>query len=286
MAIYGTVRSIRKNLAAWALSLALGSFLAPTVAVQAGGLDLSGFAVESYPIATNFVGTPFPDAVWELALDNLSVTQTENGQPTFYVSDFTAGGKTISFEIDTMNFADNDILGFALGFQSGDTTSAGADYLLVDWVAATQGADFGINATPASLANVGLAVSRVSGVPTSDELWGHVDFPDPSGSVTELARGNTLGSTGFESNANAGGPYQVELIFLSANLTVWLNGVLELSVDGTFDDLADDGALAFYNFSQPNIRFQELEYASLPEPSTGVLFGLALLGTALASRRR
>ena len=51
---------------------------------------------------------------------------------------------------------------------------------------------------------MGLAVSRVFGIPTLDEFWGHLNFTDipqcsasEDGGLEELTRGITLGNTAW-----------------------------------------------------------------------------------------
>ena len=165
-----------------------------TSAALAVQVDLNLWTAESYPAVSGF-----PAGAWTVNSSGQSVTQVANGQPTLFYSNFNVRGSDVRGSVSVANGGDDDYIGFALGFQPGDTSNAAADYLLVDWKGATQFFDFdGLSTTPGTTAVEGLAVSRVTGVPTADEFWGHTDFAgDPSGGVTELARGATLGSTGW-----------------------------------------------------------------------------------------
>ncbi len=160
-------------------------------------VDLSTWTAESYPAVSGFGA-----GVWTVAGDNLSVYQSVNGQPTLFYSDFLAFNTSFQGKIKVETTSDNDFIGFALGFQPGDTSNSSADYLLVDWKQGSQTFNFGSpSCTPGSFAPRGLAVSRVTGIPTADEFWGHTNFDSPACSdlnngLQELQRGSTQGSTG------------------------------------------------------------------------------------------
>ena len=105
--------------------------------------------------------------------------------------------------------------------------------------------------TPGSTALAGLAISRVTGVPTADEFWGHRNFDTPSSGptqgVTELARARTLGSVGWEDFRE----YDFRIEFDTNSLKIWVDGSLEFDLSGSFPD----GRLAFYNFSQQQVTY-------------------------------
>lgn len=231
------------------------------VASGATAVDLSTWAAESYPAVAGFGA-----GNWNVSTDGTSVFQTVNGQPTLFYGDFAAFKTEVRGVIRVNTTSDNDVIGFALGFQPGDATSAEADYLLVDWKKGTQTFDFSSpSCTPGSTAAVGLAVSRVIGVPTADELWGHVNFDSPcsdlANGVTELARANTLGSIGWVSFTD----YEFSFQFTAALLRVFVNGALELEIAGTFND----GRLAFYNFSQASVLYSAFTVADFNNAPNG-----------------
>ena len=212
-------------------------------------VDLSAWTAESYPAVAGY-----PPGAWQVAVDNLSVTQVNNGQPTVFYSDGQAFDTSLEGEITVLTSGDDDYIGFVIGFEPGDTGNPGADYLLVDWKQSDQFHDFGSpsHTTPGSTAFEGLAVSRVSGIPTADEFWGHLDFAEnPSGGLEELGRGATLGSTGWI----AGQSYQFDFDFTATRLRVSVDGMLELDVSGSFSN----GRMGFYNFSQEDVRYSGFE---------------------------
>lgn len=210
-------------------------------------VDLGTWTAESYDAVSGFGA-----GVWTVAGDGASVTQSVNGQPTLFYSPFDVFNTQAQGRI-TAQAGDDDYIGFAIGFEPGDTTSPDADYLLVDWKLGTQAFNFGApSCTGGSTAPKGLAVSRVRGTPTADEFWGHVDLDaspcsGPTDSVTELARGATLGDVGWV----PGQTYDFRFEFSATTLRVFVDGLLELEVFGLFDD----GRIAFCNFSQANVTY-------------------------------
>ncbi len=209
-------------------------------------IDFNRWAVESHPRAYDH-----PIAVWTISQDSLSVLQSWNGEPTFFYSNFSAINIRFDASI-TVDDADDDYIGFALGFQPGDITNPNADYLLVDWKKGNQFADFvAVPDTPGSLARRGLAVSRVFGIATADEIWGHVNFDhsssDLNSGVEELARGFNLHDAGW----TRGQEHLFRLEFTATSLKVFVDGNLEIDIQGDFNE----GRIAFYNCSQPRVSY-------------------------------
>jgi len=245
-------------------------------------VNLNLWTPESYPPVSGF-----PSAQWVVSPSGQSVTEVGNGQPSLFYSDFNARGSDIRGSVSVATGGDDDYIGFALGFRPGDTTNPAADYLLVDWKRTTQFFDFGPATTPGTTALMGLAVSRVTGVPTADELWGHTDFTsDTSGGVAELARAATLGSTGWQ----PGVEYDFQFLFQEDRLQVFVDDTLELDISGDFPD----GRIAFYNFSQPEVTYRAFTRSSIPGPQPSpipapaslplVVFGVA--GVVIRRLRR
>ncbi|UCE74262.1 MAG: hypothetical protein JSV56_00780 [Methanomassiliicoccales archaeon] len=209
-------------------------------------VDLSTWTAESYPAVSGF-----PIGVWTVSTDHTSVYQSNNGQPTMFYSDFLAFGTEMQGTIKVTG-TDDDLIGFALGFQPGDSSNTNADYLLIDWKRGTQYYNFGTpSCGPGGTAYIGLAVSHVEGVPNADEFWHHVDQDvtcSPLGQgVTELARATNLGSTGWV----IGQEYIFKFEFTSTSLKVYVDGVLEIDITGDFQN----GRVAFYNFSQAGVTY-------------------------------
>ena len=220
----------------------------------AAAVDLALWSDESYPTVTGF-----DPGVWTFSGDGLSVNQSVNGQPTLFVSDFVVAGLAIEGMVTVNTSDEDDVIGFALGFIPGDADPGDytADYLLVDWKQGTQFFDFNSpSCTSGSTSLAGLAVSRVTGIPTADEFWGHFDEDNvicsPAGEgLEELQRASNLGDTGWADNTS----YIFKFEFTETSLVVFVNGVEELNIAGTFND----GRLAFYNFSEPNVTYSAFE---------------------------
>jgi hypothetical protein len=193
---------------------------------------------------------------WVVALDGSSVNQTLNGWPTLFYSDFDVQGLRIEGGI-LIAGSDDDYVGFVLGFQPGGWTDPNADFLLVDWKGASQTYNWGSpSCTPGTTAYRGLAVSRVEGLATADELWGHVNLDTapcsgPTDRVTELQRAANLGATGWARNRT----YQFRFDYTPTRLQVFVDNVLELDVSGTFPN----GRMGFYNFSQSNVTYSAFQ---------------------------
>lgn len=224
------------------------------VAVVAGAVsaqtsvDLTSWTQESYQSVAGF-----GSGVWNVAAGGASVLQTVNGQPTFFVSPFNAFNLQLEGQISSSGGGDDDYLGFALGFDPGESTNPAADYLLVDWKKGTQFFNFGAPAcTVGANAPRGLAVSRVFGVPTADEFWGHVNLntapcSSASDGLIELARATTLGNVGWVNNT----VYTFRFVLTATMLEVYVNNVLEISLPGLYTN----GRFAFYNFSQAQVTY-------------------------------
>jgi hypothetical protein len=220
--------------------------IAAGAALAVEPVDLNPWTAESYPAVADFGA-----GVWTVAGDGQSVFQSVNGQPTLFVSDFDAFFSTFEGVIEVSG-TDDDFIGFAIGYVPGDISNPAADYLLVDWKQGTQPYNFGApSCTPGSTAPAGLAVSRVFGIPTADEFWGHLNFDaacsDLNSGLQELQRGFTLGNTGWAQ----GVPYTFKFEFLSNRLRVWVNGTLEIDIAGSFAN----GRFGFYNFSQAAVTY-------------------------------
>lgn len=202
--------------------------------------------------------------------------QTINGAPTVFYASGNAQGRSLSGTIRVTSTSDDDFIGFVLGFNSGDLTNNNTDFILVDWKQADQGGYFGGTALQ------GLSISRVTaGLTDNAGAWLH----DTTFGVTELARGTNLGNTGWADNTE----YTFNLRFTSSNIQVFVDGVQELNINGTFAN----GAFGFYNYSQANVLYAGITedelppVGTIPEPATWAMLitGFCLIGV-VARRRR
>ncbi len=212
-------------------------------------VDLTSWTVESY---LPFGG--WPNADWAVSADQAE--QLWNSQPTLLYSDFSA--LWTALEVDVYSIAgDDDYFGFAVGFEPGDTSNPSADYLLIDWKAREQRGYFPSSVCdPYSWADTGLAASRVFGVPTAAEFWGHSNRDDQCSDLysglEELTRGINLGNAIWDlCRPDDCYVYHFRLEYTPTFLRVYVDGSLEIDISGTFSD----ERWAFYGFSQPATYF-------------------------------
>jgi hypothetical protein len=238
------------GLSAWVAIAAL-LFLLPLPSRAATPEDLSSWAPESYP------GTADPTTQpgnWVLGTDNVTVTQTANGAPTFYATTHPADDHRITVSFAIPETTDNDFVGFALGFDPGDTANSGADFLLVDWRQTTQAIQW--FDSPMVGGTAGLAVTRITGVPLWGEIWSHDDLTGGA-EVSELGRGATLGDAGWAEEVT----YDFEIEYQTDRLRIWVDGVLEFDLTGDFPP----GGFALYNFSQIGVEAGPVTFEEINE---------------------
>jgi hypothetical protein len=218
--------------------------------------DLNTWVVFNQP--NPGLATP-SDGDWQVNAAGNAVVEKINGKPTFFVAPHDADDFRITTTFTTPGTDDDDFFGLALGFPT-DPTATGAEYLLIDWKQGDQHIDWWDGTGPAD-GKAGLAVSKVTGLPTLNELWGHFDSSgNPGGGVTELARGTTLGMVGWSPSTS----YQFDVEYTTTSLKVWVDGALQISINGSFPS----GRFALYDFSQPQMSFSAVTFERLNDPPT------------------
>ncbi|PIE19909.1 MAG: hypothetical protein CSA65_00230 [Proteobacteria bacterium] len=175
---------------------------------------------------------------WTILGNERGALQTRNSYPTALRFGAPAVGNTYELDIEVQTTQDNDFIGFVLGFDAGEESNTTADYLLVDWKQSDQ-----THRGRTGLA--GLALSRVSGVPAELDFWDH------SNQVTELARGSTLGRTGWSDNTT----YRFRVTYSATSLQVYVNNTLEIDRTFAAGTMPQSGELAVYSYSQQGASF-------------------------------
>jgi hypothetical protein len=222
----------RRFLAALAVALPLA---APALAAP---VDLSGF-------------TPTGFGTWTIAPDgsNAKYGAPQNDEaPAFLSGGGNVQGQSLeaTVRVDPATPQQLDRIGFLLGLSPGENFDAlvPVDYWLIDW----QGSDRTYFSAPITK---GLALSHVTGR-ANTQLWTHnrttTGFQEgPTAVVEEIARGTTLGATGWMPDTT----YDFRISFTSTLIEVFVNDTLELSHSGTFSD----GSFGFYSQGQPGVTF-------------------------------
>jgi hypothetical protein len=226
--------------------------------------DFTTFTADGFPAAGPGI---FPSPIWNVSAT--TATLNLNANATVLYSPTSALNKKITGSLRPGT--DDDVIGFVIGYQPGAAvTGTAGKYLLLDWKGFSQTFDFTDpsggafhNSTPGGNMPVGLALSEVTGLPTNDELWQHLNLPQSTtGGVTQLARGATLGSTAYN---RSGGSHQFEITYTPTNITVLVDGVQQFNINGSFPDgrfglysAWQDPAPMFSNFDVVDIGFEGL----------------------------
>jgi hypothetical protein len=257
------------TLASGVMPVALAVGAAPAQAAEVP-VDLSTWTAESSGTGFNWVVQP----------GNNTVRQTVNGSPTVFYSDYSAFGNQLSGTIRVYGTSDDDFVGFVVGYDPGEVGGTTTDFLLIDWKQGNQS-----NGT-AGFAADGLALSHVTGGlhgTPGQGPWAH----NPAYGVTELARGATLGSTGWADLTT----YSFDIAYTATNIKVWVDDVLQFDLDSTFGN----GRFGFYNYSQASVEYAGITNVVLPPPPSAVpepaswalmIAGFGLAGGMMRARRR
>ena len=217
-------------------------------------IDLNDWTAEDYETNTQYCAS----GTWTVD-SNGRAKETRGQAPSILHGDFDAYGKRLTATVHPGN--DDDFFGFVVGFNGGDSTNAGAEYLLIDWKKSTQDFNFsGDSTSPGGEAEVGLRLSRVTGIPDCDEFWQHADLdgtPDASG-VEELQKGASKGDSRYDRQN-----YEFVIDFGSGSIEVYLDGRLELDLDGEFSD----GRFGAYAMLHNSATFWDFSYTDGSFPS-------------------
>jgi hypothetical protein len=228
---------------------------------------------------------PPANGTWTVAADGSSVTQSINGNPTFFVGPGSFLDTTLRGTIRVGDAGDDDYIGFVFGYQSPAGSGNDMNYVLFDWKQNTQ--TFG-----GVTAQEGFSLNRVNGTITDylPNFWGHAD----SASFDVLAT-NFSATNGWQTNVT----YDFAITYQSNRVLVTLSGgvfgtpTTVLDVAGTFPA----GRFGFYNYSQAGVTYSGLTLQqtpptdpppvpAIPEPSTYALMLAGLGAVALIARRR
>lgn len=246
------------------LSRARIGVLSAAVGVLLVGLSVTGQSANAATNSlTNWTKQGAPGAgTWTVANDGNSVTQSINGAPTFFVSNFLKESATFTVDITPATSSDNDYVGVVLGYTApmNDATCASANcsnsYILLDW---KQEAELGQEA--------GFHLTRVNGSfdvrdPNAQLpcFWDHTD----SATCDQLATPSTGNTQGWAEGAKN----TLKITYGPGNIKVENVGALATTtifdVTGTFPT----GRVGFYNYSQANVTYAINDLADPTAPTT------------------
>lgn len=197
---------------------------------------------------------------WSVAADGLSVVQSINGDPTFFISpnnfiDTVVRGR---FRVETT--ADDDYVGFVIGYTSPIAESGHEvntyNMLLFDWKQTDQPSFGGIG-------REGFALSRVSGRFTDyAPFWIHQPVPGFEVLATDFGS-----DKGWSDNVE----HEFELIYQRDRIKISIDGRVIFDLPGTFEP----GRFGFYNYSQSAVRYRSFTAAALFNSPAGDFSTLA-----------
>lgn len=254
-----------------------------TVAGACGLLAVAQAATTPVDLSTWAEKGPPGNGTWTVSAGGTTVTQTINGDPTFFVGPGSFVDTVLRGSIRVTNPGDDDYIGFVMGYSAPQGSGNDMNFVLLDWKQADQ-------SSGGFLAREGFALSRVNGTVTNylPGFWGHTN----SAGFDVLAT-NFGGTLGWALNTT----YDFEITYRADRVTVSISGgafttpTTVLDVAGSFPS----GQFGFYNYSQAGVIYNGFTLddapppvAPIPEASTNamMLVGLGVLGWVLRRRRR
>jgi cysteine-rich repeat protein len=180
---------------------------------------------------------------WTVSSNFLSVLQTINGNPTFFVSPNSYLNVLIEGTIAVETTTDDDIVGFVFGYRSPFRDDPDPFYTfdtyLFDWKQIDQTFNGSFSAEGYSLAYVD-GIFSVDWVP----FWLRTDRLNPNWTVLDTQYSATDGW--LDNRVNT-----FRLLHTAHRVDVWINGVRIFQVAGDFQS----GHFGFYNNSQQSVRY-------------------------------
>ena len=165
-------------------------------------------------------------------------TAVNNADPGVYNTTLPVTTVPLVMSVQVLNTdADDDWVGFTIGFKEGDFNNPNADYLMFDWKKLNQLAG-----------SQGTKLNRVSGLYNAQDFWDHV------GTVDVLQTGQNFGNTGWSDNQL----YTLRIDYSDpTRILIYINDQLE--IDYSDPNGLPQGNFGFYAHSQIGAQFRLLE---------------------------
>ncbi len=202
-------------------------------------IDLSNWSVEGNPANGN----------WVIAPDSLSVLQTINGAPTFFVGPDILINTVVRGNLKVETTGDDDFIGFVFGYQRPVGNEDYFEFILLDWKQITQ------TWNPWT-AQEGLTLSKVQGTVTGNLASGSVPYWDHSDSAFVVLDTDYGADRGWLDNTE----YTFELIYESNRIRILIDSVMIFNITGDFPA----GRFGFYNYSQSSVRYRGFALNQFP----------------------
>ena len=191
------------------------------------------------------------DGTWAYNVDQNSWYQSENTPEASYLFDPTGEslGKAISGTI-TVTGSDDDMIGFVVGYDSGENASTDANYLLMSWKGLNQNGWF-----------EGMRLWHITDAMTLEETRSRGDNvwdPGTNSGMALLDTATNLGSTGWDKDES----YTFDIAYNGSYLAIFVNDELEMSIapgDAGLETF-EEGSFGFYNFSQGGVTYGSVIY--------------------------
>lgn len=204
---------------------------------------------------------------WEVSADGLTVRQTVNHSPTFYVSPEEFDTATIEGVFEVERPGDDDYIGFVMGYQAPRAPrQVDYDFLVFNWKQSEQTFE-------GCTAQEGASLLRLQGTDDPDAdytpggiahpaLWCHESATEGAYDIdVDVLDTNWGEGTGWEDETE----YTFTLRYTPDSVTVEIDGTEVVSTTGTFQP----GAFGFYNYSQAEVRYSGFSVRETVEPEPG-----------------
>ena len=202
----------------------------------AADIDLNSWVQEGNPATGD----------WDVDSLGTSVYQTENDDPTFFVSPNTYINTSIQGSFEIQSTVDDDFVGFVLGYEDPNSgTGYGENkFLLFDWKQNSQ-----YKSSCDGTADAGMTLTQIDGAAYSESDVYSLFWCKNVPGANILATNTSMG--GWQDYTD----YNFKVDYNETNVKIWINGTLVFDVNGTFNP----GRFGFYNFSQPFVEYNSFE---------------------------